>query len=246
MKDRFSAHADNYVRYRPDYPDAFMNYLKTILPAHERAWDCGTGNGQLAQKLSSMFTEVQATDISEPQIANAVSLPNIQYSVQKAEQTNFPNNCFDLITVAQAIHWFDFGSFYSEVRRTAKQQALLAVVGYGRLRINKKIDRKIDDFYCQEIGPYWDKERRYVDEEYKTIPFPFTEITAPSFSNTFHWTFEHLVGYLETWSAVKSYKKENGIDPVVVLYPELKNIWGNEEIKEVNFPLLLRIGKVHR
>ncbi|WP_309641404.1 class I SAM-dependent methyltransferase [Flavobacterium sp.] len=243
MKDNFSSASEQYALYRPTYPDTFFSYLKTLIPLPKTAWDCGTGNGQVAVKLASFFETVYATDISEAQINQAPKLDNIFYSVQAAEQTTFSDNTFELIMVAQAIHWFDFEKFYDEVNRTAKNNALLVVIGYGRLEIATEIDALIDTFYKDVIGSYWDVERHYIDALYQTIPFPFEEVAIPNFNNTYEWTFDHLLGYLSTWSAVKHYIRINGVNPVDELAVDLKKVFGNE-LREVNFPLLLRIGRI--
>lgn len=244
MKDLFSSHADDYARYRPVFPDAFFRYLETLIPEKQLAWDCGTGNGQVAVKLAECFDSVCATDISAAQLKQAPARDNIFYSVQPAEKTNFPDHSFDLILVAQAIHWFDFEAFYREVKRTARQGAFLVVIGYGKLRIDPQTDMVIDRLYHSIIGPYWDEERRYIDELYQTIPFPFEEIATPGFEHTVEWNLEQLTGYLGTWSAVKHYIRENGNDPVPAISNELKEIKGETATFTVHFPLLLRIGKI--
>jgi hypothetical protein len=246
MKDNFSQQADKYARYRPAYPGELFAYLKPLLSGTENAWDCGTGNGQAAQNLATIFDHVYATDISQSQLDNAVQQPNIHYSLQPAERTSFPNNFFDLVMVAQAVHWFNFEMFYAEVARTAREDALLVITGYGRLTITPELDAVINRFYFDVVGPYWDKERRYIDENYQTIPFPFEELPAPAFSITYNWTLEHLVGYFETWSAVKHYREKNGSNPVDLTMEELKTCWGEAEEHTVHFPLLLRIGKTSR
>lgn len=243
MKDNFSSQSDMYAKYRPTYPSAFFSYLNTLVPVKQRAWDCGTGNGQVAFALAETFEKVFATDMSQAQIDHAAQANNINYSVQPAEHTNFEDNQFDLIIVAQAIHWFDFDKFYTEVKRTAKENALICVTGYGRIMISEAIDALITDFYTRVIGKYWDKERRYIDENYETIPFPFEEIEAPAFENKLSWTLEHLIGYLNTWSAVKHFIKQNGYNPIDALHEALMDHWEPGQIREVTFPLLLRIGR---
>jgi SAM-dependent methyltransferase len=242
-KNNFSSQSDQYAKYRPGYPAAFFEYLNTILTGTQNAWDCGTGNGQVATVLAKMFDTVYATDISQSQLDNAARADNIIYSVQAAEQTDFPDHHFDLVVVAQAIHWFDFEKFYAEVKRTCKENALLIVIGYGILHVSPEIDAVIGRFYKNVIGPYWDKERRYIDEQYLTIRFPFEEIQTPQFSNTYTWTIERLIGYLNTWSAVKHFTRQNGMNPVDDLRKEIAAVWMQEEI-EVSFPLLLRVGRV--
>ena len=246
MKDNFSTQSDKYAKYRPAYPSDLFEYLSSNVQNKQNAWDCGTGNGQIACELAKTFDNVFATDISQSQIDNALQTGNIFYSVQPAEKTTFDSELFDLIVVAQAIHWFDFDKFYAEVRRTAKNNALLCVTGYGRLEISEKIDNVIADFYDNVIGKYWDKERKYIDENYKTIPFPFDEIQVPDFVNTQHWTLEHLIGYLNTWSAVKHFIRQNGFNPVDNLQSEIEKLWGSEQTKQIHFPLLLRAGRTGR
>jgi hypothetical protein len=246
MKDNFSTQSDQYAKYRPTYPDALYNYLLSIVPGRENAWDCGTGNGQIAQVLAGSFEKVFATDISQQQIDNAVPHEKIEYSVAPAESTSFPDNTFDLITVAQAIHWFDFDAFYREALRTSRDKGILAVIGYGLIQINPAIDRIIAAFYRDVIGPYWDKERRYVDENYRTIPFPFQELNAPAFDNDFEWSFDHFIGYIGTWSAVKHYEKKNGSNPVDLIRDELKKNWGNTATLKGKFPILLRVARIDK
>ncbi|RZK39178.1 MAG: SAM-dependent methyltransferase [Pedobacter sp.] len=243
-KDNFTTHSDQYAKYRPTYPAEFFDYLNSVVSNKGNAWDCGTGNGQVAYELAKSFDNVFATDISQSQIDNAFPADNIFYSLQAAEHTNFEDQSFDLIIVAQAIHWFKFEEFYKEVKRTAKNKALLCVIGYGKININEEIDKVITDFYDNVIGEYWDKERRYIDENYETIPFPFQEIDTPKFENRNRWNFEHLIGYLGTWSAVKHFIKQNGYNPIDDLKPKIEALWGDVPEKEVNFPLILKIGRL--
>jgi len=244
MKDNFSSQSVEYAKFRPTYPLDFFDYLYSIVQKMHNAWDCGTGNGQVAHELAKSFDTIFATDISQTQIDNAFQTNNIFYSVQPAEKTDFNNHIFDLIIVAQAIHWFDFEKFYAEVRRTAKENATICVVGYGRLEISQQIDKLITNFYTKIIGKYWDKERRYIDENYETIPFPFEELETPKFENKHQWNLEHLIGYLNTWSAVKNFIKQNDYNPINELEIKLKQLWKDGQIKEVKFPILLRVGKI--
>lgn len=240
-KDLFSSHASQYATFRPTYPKELYDYLFSQVKNFDNAWDAGTGNGQVARDLSKKFKSIFATDISDKQIQNAVQSENITYSVA-AETTTFPEKSFDLICVAQAIHWFDREKFYAEVKRVAKPNALLAVWGYGLLNINADIDPIIKDFYKNIVGPYWDKERRLIDEEYQTIQFPFNEIKVPKFSFSFQWTLEELHGYLTTWSSVQKFMKEKKFNPVDELIEKIKPHWHSSKLT-ISFPLFTRIGK---
>ena len=243
MKDNFSTQAKEYAQYRPYYPAEMIDYILSFVNEKDVALDVATGNGQVAAALAPHFKKVYATDISQKQIDNAATAPNIYYSVSSAEQTAFTDNQFDLITVAQAIHWFNFDEFYAEVRRILKPNGLLAVLGYGLLRTNEDSDKILSNFYKNIIGPYWDAERKYIDDNYTTIPFPFQEMEAKQFTNNFTWTFDQLIGYLNTWSAVQHYKNKNGSNPVDLIYRELQSAWEASN-KQVTFPLLLRLGKL--
>ena len=242
MKDNFSSKSSSYAKYRPTYPQELYQFLKGKLHKTEKTWDCGTGNGQVAGALAKFFKEVEATDISQQQLDNAIRQPNIHYSLQAAEKTNFPDNSFDLITVAQAIHWFNFEAFYKEVERVLKPNGIIAVIGYSLFKSNPETDEVILKFYHDIVGPFWDEERKYLDKKYKTIPFPFIEIESPRFEQEYQWTFTHLIGYLKTWSAVKHYEKANGENPIDLIEEELKATFGAKN--KVVFPILFRLGKL--
>lgn len=241
MKDNFSGISNEYSLFRPGYPDDLFNFLKSEIKCFKTAWDCGTGTGQVALPLSAMFKTVYATDISTAQLQYAPDRENIEYSLQPAEKTNFESEKFDLITVAQAIHWFDFDKFYREVNRTLKQDGSIAVLGYGLVQTNAQTRELIHHLYHNLVGPFWDPERKFLEEKYNTIPFPFREISVPTFETSLKWNLNQLTGYLRTWSAVQHYIKKNGYDPVEKIIPQLKRSFGNGG--EVKFPIFLRVGK---
>lgn len=244
MKDNFSAQAAVYAQYRPGYPPALFDYLETLSGSRQAAWDCATGNGQIAIGLSAFFEKVYATDISEKQLAHAAAAGNIEYRVEPAEASSFADHTFDLIVVAQAIHWFRFDHFYREVKRTLKQGGVLVVTGYDLLRISPAIDAVLEDFHERVVGPYWDPERIYVDERYKTIPFPFTELPVPDLVYKTAWDLEHLLGYVNTWSAVQHYIKAKDANPVDMLRESLQEVWTPGTSKSIIFPILLRAGRL--
>jgi len=244
QKDLFSEHASLYAAFRPTYPETLYEFIFRHLKDNNIAWDCATGNGQVAQYLSNHFKKVYGTDISRQQLDNAFNASNIEYSVSPAEKTPFEDHQVDLITVGQALHWFNREQFYEEVKRVGKPGALLAVWGYALLYIEPDIDTIIMDFYENIVGPYWDNARTLVEQEYKTISFPFEEIETPSFSIDVQWTLDHLTGYLESWSATQKYMKSNNSNPVPALIERIKTFWAEGETKSVSFPVFLRLGSV--
>jgi hypothetical protein len=242
-KDRFSEHADLYSKFRPGYPKALVDNLARQVKEKGSAWDVGTGNGQLAVMLAAHFKSVLATDISESQLENAEKHKRVFYLIQDAQNPEIADNSMDLITVAQAIHWFNFEKFYSNVTRIGKKDSVFAAIGYGLLRIDPEMDKIIDRFYREKINSYWDPERKYIDESYKTIPFPFRELKFPEFRSEYKWNADQLAGYLRTWSAVQNYIKKNNSDPVEEVFPEIKELLKDRMVK-VSFPVFSRVGVI--
>lgn len=244
--DNFSERAKTYSKFRPVYPDNLYQFIYTHVKNFDSTWDCGTGNGQVAVELSKRFKKVFATDISDSQLAEAPEKPNIFYSNTRAEKTGFSDNSFDLITVAQAYHWFDQKAFLTEATRVAKHNGILAVWGYNLLKIIPDIDEIIRNFHDNTVGDYWNEERKIVDDNYEHILFLKNEIIVPNFEIATEWKFEQLIGYLTSWSAVNTYQKSTGQNPIELIEPKLAKVWGNKETYPVKFPLFLRLGKVHK
>jgi SAM-dependent methyltransferase len=243
FKDHFSGHAAEYAQFRPHYPGLLFQYLATIAPARERAWDCATGNGQAATGLAAYFQEVIATDASEQQISNAEARPNIFYRVAPAEASGLADSSVDLVTVAQALHWFDCPAFFSETKRVLRPGGVIAVWAYTLLKIASEIDVLVDRFYYETTEDHWPPERKIVEGRYCGIAFPFHELTPPSFQLEENWCLDQLLGYLRTWSATQRFIKERGFDPVNDLEHELLPKWGERnQARLVHWPLHLRVG----
>jgi len=244
MKDNFSKQAHSYAKYRPGYPPELFDYILGFVKERNAAWDCGTGNGQSAKMLSDHFEKVFATDISQKQIDNAWQAPNIFYSVADEVHSGLPDETVSLVTVAQAIHWFNFEKFYTEVNRVAKPGAMLAVWTYSRLKISDEIEPIITDYHFNTLGDYWDAERKYVDDKYVDIPFPFKEIETPEFKMELNWSLEDLEGYFNTWSALQKYVAAHSFNPVGDIIQKIAPYWGDATERKIIFPIHLRLGVI--
>lgn len=230
--DHFNDASDKYASFRPDYPKALFDFLSTLVGTRARVWDCGTGNGQAALSLAKQFQEVLATDINLKQLDMAPQKNNLQFVCCSAEKTPFLDKTFDLITIAQALHWFDLESFYTEVRRVAKPSSIIAAWCYSLGTINAKVDPVVRTLYVDILGDeYWPKERRYIDEHYHTILFPFKKRQTPEFMIEKKLDFFSLVGYLNTWSALKEYQKRQHKNPIELIYDKLLSAWGEPKIE---------------
>ena len=244
-KDLFSRQSDLYAKYRPTYPQELYEYILSFVKEKNIAWDCATGNGQAAVVLADYFKKVIATDISAAQIEKAKRKENIEYSVCAAESTPFADNTFDLVTVAQAYHWIKWDEFKKEVTRVCKPNAVIAVwTYYSRTTDDERIDKAVNDFYENVTRPYWDYERKHVDEKYSTVEFDYELLPVKEFETILYWKREDLIGYVSSWSAVQKYIKTNGHSPLPLLEEEINKLWPQDQTKKVVFPIYLKLGRI--
>jgi SAM-dependent methyltransferase len=244
FKDHFSQSAGSYARNRPTYPPELARVLAEASPARGLALDCGCGNGQLSVLLADHFDRVIATDASAEQIANASPHDGIEFRVAPAEASGLPGGSADLITAAQAAHWFDLDAFYVEARRIARPGALLALITYSVMNVEETIGALIEDFYWNRMGPYWPPERRHVESSYRTLPFPFEEISLPAVAIERQWSRQQLLAYVDTWSAMRAAEKAGQRRLLDDFASELAKIWPDEKIVTVSWPVAIRAGRV--
>ena len=241
FKDHFSSDSQSYSDFRPAYPDELFHYLAAIAPRQNTAWDCATGSGQAASMLANYFNQVIATDASAQQIQHAISRDNIRYEVALAEQSGIATGSVNLITVAQALHWFRLDAFGAEINRVLTDNGILAAWTYNLLSINDEIDALTNKLYF-DVRDYWDFERSMVEDGYRNVSLPFKQIDTPTFTMSALWALQHLIGYLNTWSAVKAYTTRNGENPVDTMTEELTNIWSaGTALQTVNWRLCVRV-----
>jgi len=242
FKDHFSKQATDYAKFRPRYPQELFDYLGSIAPGRKLAWDCGTGNGQAAVGLATVFDRVIATDASEKQIANGQTYERVEYRVAPAENSGLDPETIDLLLVAQALHWFELDRFYAEARRVLKPGGVLAATAYNLLQISPGIDQVVNRYYYEVVGPFWPPERALV-ERFTELPFPFPERNTPSFQMNADWNMEQLLGYLRSWSATQRFMAAKGEDPLEQIRGDLCSIWGNpRQRRRVTWPLIVRVG----
>ena len=242
----FTTVAREYANFRPGYPPELFAWLAGAAPALDAVWDCGCGSGQASVALAGHFQVVHATDVAAEQIAAARQHPRVRYSVAPAEHCGLPDASVELVTVAQALHWFDVDAFYAEARRVARPAALIAVWNYPRPRFaDAELERVFLEFYSNVVGPYWPPERRHIEANYTTLAFPFEEMAHPAFGLDLDWPFEQVIGYVSSWSATAQYRKALGRDPVPLLRESLGKVWpGVDATARVRIPLGLRVARL--
>lgn len=243
--DHFSPLADRYAALRPTYPPQLFAWLATLPERRELAWDAGTGSGQAAVALAEHFAEVIATDAAAAQLAHAKPHPRVSYR-RATEESGLEATSVDLVTVAQAVHWFDLDRFYAEVRRVLAPGGAVALWCYLGVTLEPAIDRVVTRYYREVVGPYWPPERAAVEDGYRSLPFPFAEIKAPPFHIRLRWDLARFAGYLGTWSASRHWSDAHGgADPLAEIAADLVAAWGDPAAeREVEWPLGLRVGRL--
>jgi len=259
FKDHFSEVADEYAAYRPRYSAELVEFLAGCVRSapptsgvatsatsrHDVAWDCACGSGQLSVPLAERFGRVIATDASGEQLAKATMHPRVEYRQATVDASGLPGASVDLVTVAQAAHWFDLPSFYAEARRVAKPGGVVALICYGIHTIDDAPDPIVRRFYGETLGAFWSPERKHIEDGYRLLPFPFAEFAAPPMVLRASWTLREMLGYVETWSAVWAMVKARGRQPLEAFVAELSHAWGSPEVaREICWPLAMRIGRV--
>lgn len=242
FKDHFSRQSADYSRFRPGYPVDLVAFIAAKAPERGLAVDCGTGSGQAAVALAAHFDTVVALDGSVNQLLHAERHPRVSYVAAVAERLPVADGRASLVAAAQAIHWFDLGCFHAECRRVLVPGGVVAAWTYGRISISPDVDPIVDHFYEDVVGPCWPLERRFVDERYLTLPFPWREAATPEFTLDAQWGLEQVLGYLDTWSAVQRYRDQQGIDPLPELRDRLLHRWPSGTRRRVRWPVHLRLG----
>ena len=244
-KNWFDQGGQAYARFRPEYPPALAEYLASIAPDTQLAVDVGCGNGQLTGQLAEHFDTVIGLDLSDDQVAHATPRANVRYRCAPAEALPLPERCASLISAAQAAHWFDLPAFYAEARRVAKPNAALALISYGVLHFGDALDARFQQFYREEIGPYWPAERQLVDSGYATLDFPFEPIATPAMMIRLEWNLDEFLGYTATWSAVRQAREAGRADILQGFASDLTQLWGDPERRQsITWPINMRLGRL--
>jgi len=240
----FSDKSDLYEVARPLYPEALFEYLSSIVPSNDLAWDCACGNGQAADSLVRYFERVKATDVSKEQIENAKHNSRIDYAISSSESTDFADQSFDLVCVAQALHWFDFKTYWTEVKRVLKPNGVFAAWGYTWPSVNVAVDRVFRNLILNIIDPYWASQNRLLWEHYETIDIPFSRLPTPDLEMRVSWSLHEFISFISTFSATRRCIEDIGDSFIKHAHLELSKVWGQEGGKRmVELEFVLFVGK---
>ncbi|MEP7312312.1 MAG: class I SAM-dependent methyltransferase [Pseudomonadota bacterium] len=245
FKDHFSGHARDYAAHRPVYPLALVEWLGSVAPGRNAAWDCGCGSGQLTTLLADQFDHVIGTDASQEQVNSAAPHARVEYRCAPAEASGLASMSMDLIVVAQAAHWFDMPRFNAEALRVARPRAAVVLAAYETQRIGPDVDPVIHRYYAETLDGYWPPERRHIENSYGDLAFPFAPFPTPQLEIALDWTCEEFLGYTDTWSATRRLAKAHGRGGFEQFAVELRAVWGGPAVRRtVRWPLAIRAGRV--
>lgn len=244
FKDHFSKVSSGYSQYRPTYPDELFRFLASLTNEHVSAWDCATGSGQAAVAPSKHYSKVVASDASESQVDSAVAHPGVEYRVARAEASGLADDSQDLVTVGQALHWFDEQAFMAEAGRVLKTDGVLAVWFYELCTVNADCDVVVDRLYRDIVGDYWPPERVTIENGYADVRMPGEAIPVPPLEMRQIWSAADMLGFLRTWSACKRYESDKGSDPVLLIESQLTEVWGGER-RRITWPLQMKASRLN-
>ncbi|WP_374515773.1 class I SAM-dependent methyltransferase [Niveibacterium sp.] len=224
--DLFSADSAHYAAVRPGYPAALFEWIADAAPARGCVWDCGTGNGQAAVALAGLFERVEATDLSAAQIAHAKPHPKVRYRVMAAEATDFPDEAFDAVCVAQALHWFDMDRFGPELDRVLKPGGLFAAWGYGGFSLNPAFDAALRRAVLDPIAAHWAPQNQLLWGGYRAIRLPYPDVDVPCIRMPVLADLAGVIAYLKSWSAVRLHAEAHGDGLLREAAEALLPVWG--------------------
>lgn len=240
----FSGHASIYAAYRPTYPPALYDWLASLAPTHELAWDVGTGNGQVALGLTPHFARVMATDPSAEQLANAEPHARVEYR-KTTYDSALPAASVGLVTVGQALHWFALDEFFAEVRRVLSPGGIVAAFAYVHSSASPELDRVTRHYHDVTCWEHWAPEHHIIREGYRTLDLPIHEVEAPAFEIRTEMHLAQYAGFFRSWSATQRLLKAGGEAGVLSFERELADAWGDAaRVRQVWWPMILRVGTV--
>jgi ubiquinone/menaquinone biosynthesis C-methylase UbiE len=204
--ERFSNRVENYAKYRPRYPDAALQLLCGIVPPPAVVADIGSGTGIFTKQLLNAGFEVYAVepnDAMRGEAERSLKAEPLFRSVKgTAESTSLPDHFADLITGAQAFHWFDRAKAQAEFRRILRPDRWVALIWNERQANASTLGWKYEELLRREAPEYSEANHRNVGREDIGAFFESGQVTVKRFSSAQELGREAFIGRLLSCSFV--------------------------------------------
>lgn len=221
MAKRFfetAKHTSLYAKFRFPVSSEIISPIisrlsESLDPPHEVVVDVGCGTGQTVHELSKHFKKYIGVDVSEGQVAQANASPNkpsnAEYHAMPCEHLPFiQDNSVDVISASQSYHWFDHSKFCKEARRILKPGGMLAVYAYLTLEITSEQATAEQNLLIENarkrvydvLDQYFDSAREYVRQQYRTVEFPYEDVTRLTLRDHFKQDLAFFKSFLQTMS----------------------------------------------
>jgi len=242
-----------YAKHRPAYPkDLYSNILDIAGGATSLAVDIACGSGQATTALAELYDKVIGQDGSREQLQHAKQLPNVEYQHRDAHETGLPDQCADLVAVAQALHWLKHEEFYQEVRRILKPSGTFAAWTYSLPILNHcqhPAQALLLHLYQCVLGPYWAERRRLVEAGYRGIEpgmQHFGLVVRRELETQQQQTVDNLLGYLQSWSSYETYRTHHPErpDPLVEFKEQLLGVLGAQDSSEATLTVITPLSLI--
>ena len=200
-KELFTYKSEDYFRFRPSYPDAAVDFLYSQCPGG-KVIDTGAGTGIFTKALQRRFQHITAVEPNaEMREKFQTFLPGIPCSAGSAEKSALPPCSADLITAAQAFHWFDEELFKAESVRILRPGGQVAIIWNSSLKNDFTEAR---DAVCRKLCPRFrsghaGKRSPAEGDAFLRCSY-FREVEFVSFPNPFEMNLETFEGNMRSRS----------------------------------------------
>lgn len=199
--NRFSDRVDNYIKYRPGYPAEVLLYLQQSIGL-DASWtiaDVGSGTGISTEMFLDNSNKVYAIEPNKEMREAADRLlahhPGYMSVDGTAEHTTLPMECVDLITAAQAFHWFDRAAFKKECVRIGRDGAYCLLI-WNERKVESDFEKAYEDLLMKYGTDYTKVDHRNIHEEDMAKFFAPNEMTNKVFHNEQMFDFDGVKGRL--------------------------------------------------
>lgn len=199
---RFSDRVENYISYRPQYPQAMWELFREHLHLTPKSVvaDVGSGTGILTEPLLHNAATVYAIepnrDMREAAERLLHSSPGLKSIDGTAEATTLPDRSVDLITAAQAFHWFDRERTRAEFRRILRPGGFVALIWNDRRTDTTPFLRSYEQLLLDRATDYREVNHKNIDDATLKDFFAPTGYQTATFDNTQYFDYDGLAGRL--------------------------------------------------